>query len=233
MFAGGGLVMIVLGKNKIDAVNSLSATDDFDYLGADACEITTISASTTTKERCTRHRKDTNGNSVCDNYVYDCYDTYTFNFKAADGSDNAASSIYTGFTQEVKRSPAQECSGDSGKRDASYIQYAVGDKTGCWKPDGNPSELSSLYKCNNAECYKLIDPQDDLDGHKGKGVMFVGIGSACVALALIVGFCFATGRCKSSSNGANNGGGDNGGMTPAQMEMMRRQMGGNGGKGFS
>lgn len=112
-----------------------------------------------------------------DNNPY-CVDVYTYSFRAAAGSDTNL----TSGADEKQHNKGTHC--ESSPQIAA--SFAVHQETACWQPAANESvlKLGSFYKCGNADCIKILDPNDEFETKKARARLFLVLGVAFLVVGL-------------------------------------------------
>ena len=119
-------------------------------------------------------------------------------------------------------------------KETSTPTFTVSQQTKCWEPTPEFVEISSKdnggsgierfpYSCGNFPCYKIFDPQDDLDGAETLGAILIPLGAVFTLMALSLFYFTYRGwkRHKSHPGEITNYGGAYGEATTVQEQQQR------------
>jgi len=156
-----GIVLLIEGDNYGDTAEDLNPRADFSKL-PESCIIEDVIHS---------YREEEDG------YGHHCYDDYSYVFSYQGGryrSRGNAALRYDGVCHgSQRRSPV----------------FVVGEEVPCWKP--NISPVPAQYNCGNDMCYKIFDPENEVEIAKDTGDAMEAAGLSSLLSGILCCCCCA------------------------------------------
>ena len=158
-------------------------------------------------------------------------------------ANSTCSPAYTSATERISVCDRNSLILDGPDRRPGYCErctetstptFTVSQQTKCWEATPEFLEISSKdnggsgierfpYSCGNFPCYKIFDPQDDLDGAETLGAILIPLGAVFTLMALSLFYFTHRGwkRHKSHPGEITNYGGAYGEATTVQEQQQR------------